>query len=61
MMVLKYHVQKLMHVAIGNDWNLDNLQVLCRACHEVKTLNDNRLFLSHRRSDHIRCITDWIE
>lgn len=60
-----YDVMDIDHILpksfVGNDWNLDNLQVLCRACHEVKTLNDNRLFLSHRRSDHMRCITDWIE
>ena len=60
-----YDVMDIDHILpkslVGNDWNPDNLQVLCRACHEVKTLNDNRLFLSHRRSDHMRCITDWIE
>ena len=45
----------------GDEWNPDNLQVLCRRCHEAKTLQDNRLFLAHRKSDGMRCITDWIE
>ena len=44
----------------GNEWHPDNLQALCRTCHEAKTLQDNRLFLSHRRSEGVRCITDWI-
>ena len=44
----------------GNEWNHDNLQVLCRNCHEAKTLQDNRLCWAHRRSDSIHRITDWI-
>ena len=41
-----------------DEWNPDNLQVLCRDCHELKTLQDNKLFLADRRSEGMRYITD---
>ena len=28
----------------GGEWNPDNIQVLCRECHETKALRDNNLF-----------------
>ena len=44
----------------GNEWNHGNLQVLCRSCHEAKTMLDNRLFLTRRRSYGSRSIMEWI-
>ena len=45
----------------GDDWNPDNLQVLCKPCHESKSLQDNRLFLSHSKSYGTHSIMEWIE
>ena len=44
----------------GDEWTQGNLQTLCRTCHESKTMLDNRLFLSRRRSYGSRSITEWI-
>ena len=42
------------------EWNPDNIQVLCRKCHETRTLRDNNLFLAYRRTDGTHHIADWI-
>ena len=48
--------------SIGEDeWHQGNLQALCRACHEAKSMRGSQAFLARCRSYGTHSITEWFE
>ena len=45
----------------GDEWDHNNLQVLCRICHAEKSLLDNKKFQSRSKSFGSHTITEWID